>query len=81
MSPSDPQTVAIGKKSIWVTNKIKLQRITKKNLFLIHETQIKLIKSAKARDTGTIPYCHGKVPQSRKLLSLCSNDFKGVLFF
>ena len=36
----------------------------------------KLIKSAKARVTGTIPYCHG-----RKLLSLCSNDFKGVLFF
>jgi hypothetical protein len=22
----------------------------------------KLIKSAKARVTGTIPYCHGKVP-------------------
>jgi hypothetical protein len=37
----------------------------------------KLIKSAKARVTGTIPYCHGKVPHSRKLLSLCSNDFKG----
>ena len=36
-----------------------------------------LIKSAKARVTGTIPYCHGKVPHSRKLLSLCSNDFKG----
>ena len=35
-----------------------------------------LIKSAKARVTGTIPYCHGKVPHSRKLLSLCSNDFK-----
>ena len=27
--------------------------------------------------TGTIPYCHGKVPHSRKLLSPCSNDFKG----
>jgi hypothetical protein len=40
----------------------------------------KLIKSAKARVTGTIPYCHGKVPHSRKLLSLCSNDFKGVSF-
>jgi hypothetical protein len=40
-----------------------------------------LIKSAKARVTGTIPYCHGKVPHSRKLLSLCFNDFKGVLFF
>ena len=39
-----------------------------------------LIKSAKARVTGTIPYCHGKVPHSRKLLSLCSNDFKGVFF-
>jgi hypothetical protein len=38
-----------------------------------------LIKSAKARVTGTIPYCHGKVPHSRKLLSLCSNDFKGVV--
>jgi hypothetical protein len=37
-----------------------------------------LIKSAKARVTGTIPYCHGKVPHSRKLLSLCSNDYKGV---
>jgi hypothetical protein len=37
-----------------------------------------VIKSAKARVTGTIPYCHGKVPHSRKLLSLCSNDFKGV---
>jgi hypothetical protein len=36
----------------------------------------KLIKSAKARVTGTIPYCHGKVPHSRKLLSLCSNDLK-----
>jgi hypothetical protein len=53
----------------------------KKNLFLIHETQKNLIKSAKARVTGTIPYWHGKVPHSRKLLSLCSNDFKGVLFF
>ena len=43
----------------------------KKN-FLIHETQKKkLIKSAKARVTGTIPYCHGKVPHSRKLFSLC----------
>jgi hypothetical protein len=40
-----------------------------------------LIKSAKARVTGTIPYCHGKVPHSRKLLSLCSNDFKGVLIW
>jgi hypothetical protein len=40
-----------------------------------------LIKSAKARGTGTIPYCHGKIPYSRKLLNLCSNDFKGVLFF
>jgi hypothetical protein len=53
----------------------------KKKMFLIHETQKKLIKSAKARVTGTIPYCHGKDPLSRKLLSLCSNDFKGVLFF
>jgi hypothetical protein len=51
----------------------------KKHLFLIHEThKNNLIKSAKARVTGTIPYCHGKVPHSRKLLSLCSNDFKGV---
>ena len=41
----------------------------------------KLIKSAKARVTSTIPYCHCKVPHSRKLLSICSNDFKGVLFF
>jgi hypothetical protein len=40
-----------------------------------------LIKSAKARVTGIIPYYHGKVPHSRKLLSLCSNDFKGVLLF
>jgi hypothetical protein len=40
--------------------------------------KIILIKSAKARATGTIPYCHGKDPHSRKLLSLCSNDFKGV---
>jgi hypothetical protein len=37
----------------------------KKNLFLIHETQKNLIKSAKARVTGTIPYCHGKVRHSR----------------
>jgi hypothetical protein len=36
---------------------------------------------SKARVTGTIPYCHGKVPHSRKLLNICSNDFKGVLFF
>jgi hypothetical protein len=35
--------------------------------------QKKLIKSAKARVTGTIPYCHGKVPHSRKLLNLSSN--------
>jgi hypothetical protein len=34
-----------------------------------------LIKSGKARVTGTIPYCHGKVLHSRKLISLCSNDF------
>jgi hypothetical protein len=27
-----------------------------------------LIKSAKARVTGTIPYCHGKVPHSRKCI-------------
>ena len=80
MSPPVPQTVVIGKKSIWVTNKIKLQWITKKKI-LIHETQNKLIKSAKASVTGTIPYCHDKVPHSRKLLSPCSNDFKGVLFF
>jgi hypothetical protein len=33
-----------------------------------------LIKSAKARVTGTISYCHGKVPHSRKLLRPCSND-------
>jgi hypothetical protein len=26
----------------------------------------KLIKNAKARVKGTIPYCHGKVPHSRK---------------
>jgi hypothetical protein len=43
--------------------------------------KLNLIKSAKARVTGTIPYCHGKVPHSRKLFRLCSNDFKGVLFF
>jgi hypothetical protein len=30
----------------------------------------KLIKSAKVRVTGIIPYCHGKVPRSRKLVSL-----------
>jgi hypothetical protein len=54
----------------------------KKKLFLFHETQKKkLIKRAKARVTGTIPYCHGKVPHSKTLLSLCSNDFKGILFF
>ena len=40
MSPPVPQTVVIGKKSIWVTNKIKLQSI-KKKMFLIHETQNK----------------------------------------
>ena len=40
----------------------------------------KLIKSAKARVTGTIPYCHGKVLHSRKLLSPSFNDFKGVFF-
>ena len=33
MSPPIPQTVVIGKKSIWVTNKIKLQWITKKIVF------------------------------------------------
>ena len=31
--PPVPQTVVIGKKSIWVTNKIMLQWITKKNCF------------------------------------------------
>ena len=41
----------------------------------------KLIKSAKASVTGTIPYCHGKVPHSRKLLSLFFNDITGVVFF
>ena len=40
-----------------------------------------LIESAKVRVTSTIPYCHGKVPHSRKLLSLSPNDLKGVLFF
>ena len=58
-----PQTVVIGKKSIWVTNKIKLQRITKKTCFYSMKHKQNLIKSAKARVTGTIPYCHGKVPQ------------------
>ena len=48
-------------------------------MLLIHEKNLN--KSAKARVIGTIPYCHGKVPHSRKLLSLCSNDFKGALFF
>jgi hypothetical protein len=40
----------------------------------------KLIKSAKARVTGTIPYCLGKVPHSRKLLSPCSNDILSFHF-
>ena len=53
----------------------------KKTVFNPRKNNKNLIKSAKARVTGTIPYCHGKVPYSRKLLSLCSNDFKGVLFF
>jgi hypothetical protein len=70
MSSPVPQTVIKGKQYIYVTNKIKLQWITKQTW-----------SSAKAKVTGTIPYCHGKVPHSRKLLSLCSNDFKGVLFF
>ena len=26
-----------------------------------------LLKSAKARVTGTIPYCHGKVPPFQKI--------------
>jgi hypothetical protein len=43
-----------------------------KNLFLIHETQFFFIKSAKARVTGTIPYCHGKVPHSLLLKQLVS---------
>jgi hypothetical protein len=46
-----------------------------------------LIKSAKARVTGTIPYCHGKVPHSRKLLSyvpmilkeFCSSKINGLV--
>jgi hypothetical protein len=33
MFPPIPQTVVIGKKSIWVTNKINLQWITKKPCF------------------------------------------------
>jgi hypothetical protein len=47
-----------------------------------------LIKSAKARVTGTIPYCHGKVPHSRKLLpayvplilkEFCSSKINGLV--
>ena len=61
--------------------------MNKKKMFLIHETQKKLIKSAKARVTGTIPYCHGKVPHSRKLLSyvpmilkeFCSSKINGLV--
>ena len=52
----------------------------KKKLFFIHETQKKIEQSEKIQ-VRTIPYCYGQVPHSRKLLSLCSNDFKGALFF
>jgi hypothetical protein len=40
-----------------------------------------LIESAKARVTGTIPYCHGKVPNSRKLLSLSRNDQRIIITY
>jgi hypothetical protein len=43
MSSPVPQTVVKGKKSILVTNKIKIEWKTKKN-FLIHETQKKIDK-------------------------------------
>jgi hypothetical protein len=56
----------------------------KKNLFLIHETQKNLIKSAKARVTGTIPYCHGKVPHCSAyvpmiLKEFCSSKINGLV--
>jgi hypothetical protein len=38
----------------------------KKKLFLIHETQKNLIKSAKARATGTIPRVYHNVTISMK---------------
>jgi hypothetical protein len=46
-----------------------------------------LLKSAKARVIGIIPYCHGKVPHPRKLLSLfpmilkefCSSKINGLV--
>jgi hypothetical protein len=34
----------------------------------------KWIKSAKARVTGTIPYCHGKVPEYIECLCLIGRD-------
>ena len=37
-----------------------------------------LIKSAKARVTGTIPYCHGKVPHS-KFHEILFSSFRGVV--
>jgi hypothetical protein len=47
-----------------------------------HKTN--LIKSAKARVTGTIPYCHGKVPENclayvpMILKELCSSKINGL---
>jgi hypothetical protein len=45
------------------------------------------IKSAKARVTGTIPYCHGKVPHSENcsayvpmiLKEFCSSKINGLV--
>jgi hypothetical protein len=49
----------------------------KKNLFLIHETQKKLIKSAKARFTGPIPEnCSAHVPMILK--EFCSSKINGL---
>ena len=45
----------------------------------------KLIKSAKARVTGTIPYCHGKVPENCSahvpmiLKEFCSSKINGLV--
>jgi hypothetical protein len=53
--------VTISLKKFFITNPLILEE---QNSFKI------ILKSAKARVTGTIPYCHGKIPHSRKLLSL-----------
>ena len=89
MSPPVPQTVVIGKKSIWVTNKIMLQWITKKKLFNPWNTKKNWSKVLKAKQGLQVLFhiamakfpipenCSSHVPMILK--EFCSSKINGLV--